>query len=137
MPTRKQRRRAEKGRRHEYETVWVDSEGNELEEPPEDAIAPREQRADGKPKSKPQQQRGSSTREPPVPSWSRAAKRSAVLGVAVFVFFYLFGSKNSSDRVLTAIGIAALYCVLFIPFTYYIDRMTRNRWEKRQPARKR
>src|SRR5438067_1310697 len=40
MPTRKQRRRAQKERRHEYETVWVDDEGNELEEPPEDAVAP-------------------------------------------------------------------------------------------------
>ena len=35
MPTRKQRRRALKERRHEYETVWVDSEGNELAEPPD------------------------------------------------------------------------------------------------------
>ena len=40
MPTRKQRRRAVKERRHEYETVWVDGEGNELEEPPEDAAVP-------------------------------------------------------------------------------------------------
>ena len=39
MPTRKQRRRAQKERRHEYETVWVDAEGNELEEPPEELAA--------------------------------------------------------------------------------------------------
>ena len=39
MPSRKQRKRVQKGRRHEYETVWVDSEGNELDEPPDDLPA--------------------------------------------------------------------------------------------------
>jgi hypothetical protein len=141
MPTRKQRRRAAKERRHEYETVWVDEEGNELDEPPEDAaVATRERREDGRPKgkAKAQPQRGGrATREPPVPSWSRAAKRSAILGVAVFAFFYLVGSKGSANRLPSALGVAALYCVLFIPFTYYIDRMTRGRWEKRQGTKKR
>jgi len=134
MPTRKQRRRAEKGRRHEYETVWVDSEGNELEEPPEEAtVATRDNgRPKPKPKAQQQQRGGRAMREPPKPSWSRAAKRSLVLGVAVFVFFYLFGAKNSSDRMLSALGIAALYVTLFVPFTYAIDRMTRGRWERRQ-----
>src|SRR5438128_289185 len=35
MPTRKQRRRQEKLRRHEWEEVWVDDEGEEIEPPPE------------------------------------------------------------------------------------------------------
>lgn len=140
MPTRKQRRRAEKGRRHEYETVWVDDEGNELEEPPEEAaVSTRERRDDGKakPKSRQQQSGRRALREPPVPSWSRAAKRSALLGVAVFLFFYLLSGKGSGNRLPTAFGIAALYVLLFIPFTYYIDRMTRRRWEKGQSTRKR
>jgi hypothetical protein len=134
MPTRKQRRRAQKERRHEYETVWVDEEGNELEEPPEDAgpVATRERREDGKPQPKAQQRGGRATREPPVPSWQRSAKRSLLLGIAVFLFFYLVGEKNSSDKLLSALAIAALYVVLFVPFTYAIDRMTRKRWEQRQ-----
>ncbi len=36
MATRKQRKRMQKERRHEYENVWVDPDGNELEEPPEE-----------------------------------------------------------------------------------------------------
>jgi len=54
MATRKQRKRSQKERRHEYETVWVDAEGNELEEPPDDLVepAPRQKRANGQ---KPQQ----------------------------------------------------------------------------------
>src|SRR4051812_49710693 len=42
------RSRALKERRHEYETVWVDSEGNELEEPPEEASAAPERSEDRK-----------------------------------------------------------------------------------------
>ena len=36
MPTRKQRRRQAKEKRHEYEFVYVDDEGNELDDVPEE-----------------------------------------------------------------------------------------------------
>ena len=109
MPTRKQRKRMLKERRHEYETVWVDSEGNELEEPPDDAAvrAPRDT------KSKPQQKRpqqGSSraTRTPLPPSWRRAAKRAVLLGVVIFVLFALLNSKHGSSAYLSAFLLAIL-----------------------------
>ncbi|HZT54484.1 MAG TPA: hypothetical protein VE995_08890, partial [Gaiellaceae bacterium] len=92
MPTRKQRRRAEKGRRHEYEVVWVDAEGNELPEPPETVTAPPEKRNGARPKSKaaPQQRQrgGRPVRVPPPPSWRRAARRSLILGAVIFALFY-------------------------------------------------
>jgi len=147
MPTRKQRRRAQKERRHEYETVWVDSEGQELEEPPEElANAAPEKRANGKPRAKPQSQRGGRAgRVPPPPSWQRAARRSLILGAVIFALFYVLGSKNGNHNIAAALGLAALYTLLFIPFTYTIDRFSHKRWErraeqqeeKRQPARKR
>ena len=133
MPTRKQRRRAQKERRHDYETVWVDEEGNELDEPPEELVgAPRGQRENGKAKAKAQPQRGGRTgRVPPPPSWRRAGKRSLILGGAIFALFYILGSKNGGHNVGTALGLAALYTALFIPFTYFIDRFSYNRWERR------
>src|SRR5438105_4006052 len=69
MPTRKQRRRAQKGRRHEYETVWVDGEGNELEEPPEELVAAPARTDGAKPKSKAtrEQRGGRPVRVPPPP----------------------------------------------------------------------
>ena len=147
MPTRKQRRRAQKERRHEYETVWVDEEGNELEEPPEDLVAEPETRngATPKPKEKPAQQRGGRpVRVPPPPSWQRAAKRALLLGVAIFAFFYLVGSKNGHHNLGQALAFGALYTALFVPFTYMIDRFAHNRWQRRadaqapkRPARKR
>lgn len=148
MPTKKQRRRAQKERRHEYETVWVDEEGNELDEPPEDAPAApdKRERNGAKPKTKtPPQRGGRPARVPQPPSWQRAAKRSLILGVVIFVAFYLAGSKNGSNRFLSAIEITVIYTALFIPFQFMLDRFGYNRWQrreeqqgaKRQPAKKR
>jgi len=133
MPTRKQRRRAQKERRHEYETVWVDAEGNVLDEPPEELVATtHEKRENGKSKAKAQPQRGGrAARVPPAPSWRRAGKRSLILGGAIFALFYILGSKNGNHNLGTALGLAVLYTALFVPFTYFIDRFAYNRWQRR------
>jgi len=135
MATKKQRKRAQKERRHEYETVWVDEEGNELEEPPDDAPAtPGERRPDGKkPQQKRPQQRGSrATRTPLPPSWRRATRRALILGGFILVVMYLLNSKNTGGRrVLGAVEISVVYTALFIPFTYYADRFGYRRWERK------
>ena len=124
----------QKGRRHEYETVWVDAEGNELEEPPEDLPAKPEKR-DGtgeKPKAKATQQRGGRTiRVPPPPSWQRAAKRALIIGAVIFVFIYLVGSRSSGHSFASALLLAVIYTALFIPFQYSLDRFAHNRWQRR------
>jgi hypothetical protein len=146
MPTRKQRRRSAKERRHEYETVWVDSEGKELEDPPDELVAAApEKRANGsKPKAKAQPQRGGRpVKVPPPPSWRRAIRRSLILGGAIFALFYVLGAKNGHHNIASAAALALLYSALFIPFTYFIDRFSHNRWQRRAeqqgrpPARKR
>jgi hypothetical protein len=147
MPTRKQRRRLQKERRHEYETVWVDEEGNELEEPPEGAevAAATEKRDVAKPKAKAAAQSGSRRgRVPPPPSWERAAKRSVILGAAIFALFYILGAKNGGHSLPTALLLGGVYTLLFIPFTYMVDRFSYNRYQRRsgehpakRPAKKR
>ena len=138
MPTRKQRRRAQKERRHEYETVWVDAEGNELDEPPEEELAATPARRDtpkSKPKAKATQQRGGrQIRVPPPPSWQRAGKRAAILGAVVFVFIYLVGAKNGGQNPASALLLALIYTLLFIPFQFTIDRFAYNRWQRRADA---
>jgi hypothetical protein len=137
MPTRKQRRRAKKERRHEYETVWVDAEGNELDEPPEELAATPEKRdpPKSKPKAKATQQRGGrEIRVPPPPSWQRAAKRAAILGAVVFVFIYLVGAKNGGHNPASALLLALIYTLLFVPFQFTIDRFAYNRWQRRADA---
>jgi hypothetical protein len=143
MPTRKQRRRALKERRHEYETVWVDEEGNELEEPPEDLVdEPREKRANGTPKTKAKaqpQRGGGQVRVPPAPSWRRATKRSVIIGGALFAVIYLLGSKNGHHSPASALLLAVIYTAIFIPAQYAIDRFAHIRWQRRadQEAAKR
>jgi hypothetical protein len=148
MSTRKQRRRAAKGKRHEYETVWVDAEGNELDEPPEDAVLDAGARRNGNAaakqpaKGKTQAKRGGrAMRTPPPPSWQRAARRAGLLGVVVFALFYMT-SRNGGGGILSVALIALLYTALFIPFTYAIDRYAYNRYLRRTqgatpPAKKR
>jgi hypothetical protein len=134
MPTRKQRRRAQKERRHEYETVWVDAEGHELEDPPEELVASApEKRTNGaKPGAKAQPQRGGRPiKVPPAPSWRRAIRRSLILGGAIFALFYVLGAKNGGHNIGSAVALAALYSALFIPFTYFIDRFAYQRWQRR------
>jgi hypothetical protein len=142
MPTRKQRRREAKAKRHEYETVYVDAEGNVLEDVPEELERPRDERAGSRNGAKPAakrtqpQQRG--RRVPPVPSWNRAFKRAGLLGIVVFVLF----SFTSKGNYLSVVPLALLYTALFIPFTYYIDRFAYRRYQAREeqgsgPAKKR
>ena len=136
MPTRKQRRRRQKDRRHEYEYVYVDDEGREVEvdeteaadgKPPKDAKASASPVAKGKPKSG----RARATREPPEPSWSRAARRAVPWQIGIFVLVvFLLRSGPLISRVL----IGVLYGLLFIPMMYLTDRMVRNRWLKQQGA---
>jgi hypothetical protein len=133
MPTRKQRRRAQKERRHEYETVWVDAEGNELDEPPEEELVATPAKGDA-PRSKPkatQQRGGRQIRVPPTPSWQRAAKRSLIFGALIFVFFYLASSKNGQHNLASALLFGVTYMVLFIPILYMTDRFAYNRWQRR------
>src|SRR5262252_4960408 len=121
MPTRKQRRRALKERRHdyEYETVWIDPETGEEVEPPEDFVEEAPEKRDGgnaktKPKPKAAQQRGGrQVRVPPPPSWRRAAKRALIIGTVIFVFIYIVGARKSGNNFASALMLAVIYTALF------------------------
>ena len=141
MPTRKQRRRQQKQRRHEWEYVWVDEEGQEVEVDPQALKQPkgdREQRADagkrrnGKAPARAQQR---TTRVPPQPSWSRAAKRAAMLGIFfVIIFGFLLRGKHSDPAAAVLLGI--VYAIAFVPLQYFIDRVVYRAYLRRQEARR-
>ena len=145
MPSRKQRRRELKTKRHVYETVWLDAEGNELDEAPPELLEAEEKKkektaAKTAPASQPQKRGG--RREPQPPSWNRAGKRGLLLGAVVFAMFGI----TSKGKYLSVLPLAAIYTVLFIPFTYWIDRFAYRRYLARtasgsaatpRPAKKR
>jgi hypothetical protein len=146
VPTRKQRRRTAKSKRHEYEFVYVDDDGNEVEAPEEGLEAASQTRQEGrtngaksaappsaKAKAKPAAGRrgGRSARTPPPPTWRRSIKRAAILGAVVFALFAL-GAHGKTGGYTSAVLLAVLYTALFVPFTYAIDRFAYRRWQARQ-----
>ena len=137
MPTRKQRRRQQKSRRHEWEYVYVDDEGNEVEVDPDELEPSRPARAAGSNAVARRNGKAPNARRPQrvpqPPSWRRAAKRAAILGVFfVVVFGFVLRGKNGSPA--AAVGVGLIYAVAFVPMQYLIDRFTYRVYLKRQAA---
>jgi hypothetical protein len=125
MPTRKQRRRRSKDFRHDVRVYEVDEEGNEV------PISELRAQEDRTPKPKPAQ-KGSSRaaragRPPEPPTWDRAFKRGALMGVLMIVVLYLIQGPVGG-----AFGI--VYGAMFVPFTYWLDR-TKYRMDMKKLGR--
>jgi hypothetical protein len=133
MPTKKQKRRNQKARRHEYEYVYLDDEGNEV------PVEPSELRAEknGQRESKPR--RSSSGKQPPgrgsgarrniePPSWRRSARRALLFGpVLVVAMILLNRGQPFAQQVFPAVFLIAF----FIPFSYFTDSFAYRLFQKR------
>jgi hypothetical protein len=132
VPTRKQRRRQEKLRRHEWEEVWVDDEGREIEPPPEEAARP-EQRAAKAAARRPAGRGGRRARQVSPPSWSKVAKRGAIFAPIMFVIVYTL-QKKSDRSVAAALYQTALLFLFFVPFSYLMDRAMYRAYQRKTGA---
>jgi hypothetical protein len=118
MATKKQRRRRAKEHRHEY--VWVDSEGNELDE----ADAPERSSQAGRATR--------SKRDPQAPSWARTLRRSAIFAPIMFATVLLLSPNLSLAQKLTQ----TLFIVgIFVPFSYFLDRFFYRSFQRRAARR--
>jgi hypothetical protein len=119
MPSKKQQRRRQKLKRHEYEEVYVDEEGNEL--PPEVAeeLVAASPAKNGKPAKAQPTRRGGRTIEPP--SWRRTGK----LGLLFFPLMLLTVFLIAGDEVTTLGKIVQTIALMgfFLPFSYFMDTM--------------
>jgi hypothetical protein len=131
VPSRKQRRRRLKERRHDYEYVYVDDEGHEVEVP-EDAQQQAPTRAGGKAASG--SRAGATTRagrriEPP--SWSRVGKRALFIGPVMFLLINLLGKNlSTAQRIYETVVLLAI----FLPFSYFMDSLMYRSYLKRTGA---
>ena len=141
MPTKKQRRRNQKARRHEYEYIYVDDEGNEVEVDPAELRAEKGTARESPPAKaeakKPPPGSGSRrTIEPP--SWRRSGKRALILGPLMIVAMMLL---NQGVSLAQQIAPALFLLAFFIPFSYFTDslayKMYRKRLERQNPAKSR
>ena len=127
MATRKQRKRRQKGRRHEYEYVYVDDEGNEVE------AAPDEVRADKRTNGQAAQPvtRGGRKIEPP--SWQKVGKRALWIGPLMFLTLTLIAKDLTMVQRLSQ---TLLMLGLFLPVSYLMDRtLYRSTTRRKSPPR--
>jgi hypothetical protein len=127
MPSKKQRRRRAKERRHDWEEVYVDAEGNEipLDELDEDDIdvaaaasgngsrRPAAAAAPGKALKV-----GARTIQPP--SWTRAFKRALIFAPIMFLVIFWLDSETPYQGKIT---VGLTYSLLLVPVIYFTDRM--------------
>jgi hypothetical protein len=123
MPTRKQRRRRAKDRRHEYEFVYVDEEGREVE------VAEAAEKRKQAEKRPPPKTRTGRVIEPP--SWSRVGRRALIFAPLMFLTIRLLERDESIG---SSIGRTAFLLALFLPFSYVMDSMLHRSHVRRTQA---
>lgn len=142
MPTKKQRRRHQKARRHEYEYVYVDDEGNEVEVDPAE-LRPQKDGDRSESRARRSDNRRPDARKKPrrsiePPSWRRSGRRALILGPILVAAMMLL---NRNLPLAQQIAPAVVMVAFFIPFSYFTDslayRMYRKRVDGRDAPRKR
>jgi hypothetical protein len=130
MPSRKQRKRRAKAMRHDWEEVWVDEEGNEVEPPPEAELeAPS--RNGKRTAQAPIRQSGGRQVQPP--SWQRVGKRGLIFAPLMFLTVtFLSGGLTLTQRIVNTIFLLAF----FLPFSYLMDTLMYRMAQKRATAAK-
>ena len=130
MPTRKQRRRRAKDRRHEYEYVFVDDDGNEVDVAPEDPATERAASRNGR--ARPAQQ--PNVRVQP-PSWRRVGKRGLIFAPLMFVTVMFIDTSLE----LWQVAVQTVWLLaIFLPFSYFMDSFMYRRHQRRagEPAKR-
>jgi len=140
VATQKQRRRRAKEKRHEYDLVEIDDEGNETVLRASELRA--HQSGKGAPTAKQESKRGRSTSTgtrpgrgtPQPPSWRRVLKRGALFA-PIFLATVLLISGNRLSFVGAVVQTILLLC-FFVPVSYVMDRFVWRSYEKRRARSK-
>jgi hypothetical protein len=122
MPSKKQRRRQQKLKRHEWEYVQLDDEGNEV---PLEPAQVKKAAPNGKPAATRARR---PVREVKPPSWKRSIKRALIFVPFLYIFLSL---GKSAPPVLTRVGISVLYAGVFIPMFFFVDRLAYRAYQRR------
>jgi len=134
MATQKQRKRRAKEKRHDYDLVYVDEEG--VERPVEREEAPRKPVGRGSKATATKSQKTTAAakstrrgREVQPPSWNKVLKRGAIFAPIFFATVMLLGGGKMSFA--GAFVQASLLLAVFIPFSYFMDRVVYRQQQKR------
>jgi len=125
MPTRKQRRRREKQYRHEWEEVYVDDEGREVdpEEAQQVAAAPKKSA-----RKTEQPARGRRPIEPP--SLKRTLRRGLLFFPLMLIVVFLLGAQDLTTA--QKVTQTVMLLLFFLPFSYFMDSLMWRSYQRRQ-----
>jgi len=135
MATQKQRRRRAKEKRHDYDLVYIDEDG--VEQPvqrDDDPRKPPNRVGKGSTATKSQKTKttakvGRRGREAQPPSWNKVLKRGAIFAPIFFATVMLLGGNKMTIQ--SAIVQTVLLIGVFIPFSYFMDRVVWRQQQKR------
>lgn len=122
MATKKQKRRRQKLKRHEYEYVIETEEGEEF------TVDRLSEEKKEKEKGRQQRARGSGRKIEP-PSLQRVLKRTAIFGPLIVVLIFLMNQGQSTSGKLAQ---ALILVAFFVPFSYMVDVIVYRVFRKRQ-----
>jgi hypothetical protein len=135
MATQKQRRKRAKEKRHAYDLVEIDSEGNET------VLSATELKLDAPDKSpaKKGDARNGSKAKPPrgtpqPPTWGRVLKRGAIFAPIFLATVMLLAGNRLTFA--GAVVQTAFLLAIFIPFSYFMDRLVWRSHAKRRARSK-
>ena len=129
MANQKQRRRRAKEKRHAYDLVEIDSEGKETvlsASSLKSEAAPREPKGDTG-RETPPGKGGRGSAQPP--TWPRVLKRGAIFAPIFLATVLLLGGGRLT--LAGAIVQTLFLLAVFIPFSYFMDRLVWRSHQKR------
>jgi cytochrome c-type biogenesis protein CcmH/NrfG len=125
MANKKQQRRRQKLQRHEYEEIYVDEEGNELD--PDEAqqlVAASPARKAEKAKAT----RGDNRRAVEPPSWRKTFRRGLIFFPLMLAAIFLLSPELTTvQKLMNTLVLMAF----FIPFSYFMDTMMWRSMQRR------
>ena len=131
MATQKQRKRRAKEKRHDYDLVFIDEDG--VEQPVEREEEPRKPVGRG---SKGTVSKSSASKQPSrrgkvaqPPSWPKVLKRGAIFAPIFLATVMLLGGSKMTFP--AAVVQTILLVAVFIPFSYFMDRVVWRQQQKR------
>ena len=125
MASKKQQRRRQKLQRHEWEEVYVDEEGNELDpDEAEQLVATGPARKASKAKAP----AGGNRRALEPPSWRKTFRRGLIFfPLMLLVIFLLSPELTTMQKVINTLVLMAF----FLPFSYFMDSMMWRSMQRR------
>ena len=128
MANQKQRRRRAKEKRHAYELVEIDSEGNETVLTA--STLKTEERQDAKPaKGRASTPAKGGRGAPQPPTWRKVLKRGALFAPIFLATVLLLGGGRLTFA--GAVVQTIFLLAVFVPFSYFMDRLVWRSQQKR------